>query len=201
MKKKAALLLAVLFSLIAGSCASSKKISGDEFFYDENVQLFKEEVLSNGIRVVIKNVPFEKNAELRVVFSGGAAACPKGKGGIDQLTFDLLSEFNPKIKERLARGMYFATADCRADYSAYGFSCASEDFFESLPIFASSLLSPEYSHDDYIKKESASASGALARSENPRYELLNAIQKRFTKALLIWKELFTSPQAASPNTT
>ena len=175
--KKAAVILAVVFSLAVFSCASAKKISGDDFFYDENVNLFKEGVLSNGIPVVIKNVPFEKNAELRAVFAGGASVCPKGKGGIDQLTFDLLSESNSKIKERLARGMYFATSDCRYDYSACGFSCAAEDFFDSLPIFASSLLSPEYSHDDYLKKESSAASGAISRSENPRHDLLDAVQK------------------------
>ena len=167
-----------LFCLTAFSCASAAKSFGDEIFSEENAPLFKEALLSNGIPVVIKNVPLEKNAELRVVFAGGAAASAKGKSGIDQLAFDLLGEANPKIKERLARGLYFASSACLADYSYCGFSSACEDFFESLPIFASSLLKPEWSHDDYLKKEAAAAAGAISRSENPRHSLLEAVKKK-----------------------
>lgn len=163
---------------LALSCASNKERPRDEFFYEENVPLFKEAVLSNGIPVVIKNIPFEKNIELRVLFAGGAAACPKGKSGLDQLTFDLIAQGNQDIKERLARGLYFALSACQNDFSWCGFSAAAPDFWESLDFFASALLSPQYSHDDYLKNEAAAASGALSRSENPRHELLEAVQKK-----------------------
>ena len=175
------------------SCASAKNDSVDDFFYDENIPQFKETELSNGIPVVVKNIPFEKNVELRVLFEGGAAACPKGKSGLDQLTFDLAGECNPKIKERLARGKYFAISDCQNDYSWYGFSAAAPDLWESLEIFASSLLSPEYSHDDYLKKETAAASGALSRSENPRHELLSAIQKSVYVGSPYWDGIYYKP--------
>lgn len=175
--KASAFVLAFFVCLFCFSCASNKERPKDEFFYEENFPLFKEAELSNGIRVVVKNIPFEKNVELRVLFAGGAAACPKGKSGLDQLTFDLLSEANPKAKERLARGQYFSLWACQNDFSWFGFSAAAPDFWESLEIFAASLLSPEYSHEEYIKKEAAAASGALSRSENPRHELLDAVKK------------------------
>lgn len=165
---------AILFSFLAFSCASNKKVPPGEFFYEENVFTFKEAALSNGIPVVIKNIPFEKNIQISLLFDGGASSCPNAKSGIDQFVFELIGESNPKIKELLARGLYFCVSECKADYSSYGFSSYADDFFENYEIFASSILKPEYSHDDYIKKESSEAAGALARSENPRFVLLNA---------------------------
>ena len=79
----AAALLIFVFSLFAVSCASAKKGFDNDFFYEDNISFFKDAELSNGIHVVIKNIPFEKNAELRAVFLGGASASAKGKGGID----------------------------------------------------------------------------------------------------------------------
>lgn len=169
---------AVAFSVFAFSCASGKELPRDQFFYEENVSFFKESALDNGIPVIIKDIPMEKNIDLRLVFAGGASSCPKGKSGLDQLTFDLISQGNPKIKQLLARGLYFDISSCKADYSSLGFSCAAEDFDECLEVFADSFLKPEYSHDDYIKLEGAAASGAMARSENPRFELLEAVKEK-----------------------
>lgn len=191
----AAALLIFVFSLFAVSCASAKKGFDNDFFYEDNISFFKDAELSNGIHVVIKNIPFEKNAELRAVFLGGASASAKGKGGIDLLTFELLSEGKDQIKERLARGLYYPVYDCFLDYSYYGFSCSAEDFFESLPIFASSIFQPEYSHDDYIKKESAAASGAISRSENPRHDLLRAVQKQIYQGSPYAEGIFYKPES------
>ena len=182
MIKKAALLIAILFSLCVFSCASNKNLPRDQFFYEENVSAFKELELSNGIPVIIKNIPMEKNIDLRALFFGGASVCPKGKSGLDQLTFDVLAESNPKIKELLARGLYFDISSCRADYSSTGFSSVAEDFDESLEVFAASLLTPEYNRDVYLKRESAAAAGAMARSENPRHELLDAVKQKIYAA-------------------
>ncbi len=169
----------LIFGTAFFSCASNKRPKPkDDFFYEENISQFKESALSNGIPVAIKNIPFEKNIELRLVFSGGASACPKGKSGMELLVFDLLGESNPDIKERLARGQYFSISACQNDFSYYGFSAAASDFFKSLQFFKDSILSPKYSHDDYLKKEAAAASASLSRSENPRFEILDEIQKK-----------------------
>ena len=162
------------------SCASSKGAArrDDSFFSDENIPLFKEAKLSNGIPLAFKNIPFEKNIEIRVLFLGGYSSCPKNKAGMDQLTFGLLSERNSGIKELSARGLYFPVYSCLADYSYYGFNCAAPDFFESLDAFAASLFSPEYAHKDYLQKEAAASAEALDRSESLGYELLENVKKR-----------------------
>lgn len=174
--------LAAALSIFVFSCASGKDLPRDQFFYEENVSFFKESALANGIPVIVKNIPTEKNIDLRLIFSGGASSCPKGKSGLDQLTFDVISQSNPKIKGLLARGLYFDISSCKADYSSLGFSSLAEDFDECLEVFASSLLAPEYSHDDYIRLESAAAAGAMARSENPRFELLDAVKNKIYAA-------------------
>ncbi|MBR5097271.1 MAG: hypothetical protein IK094_09230, partial [Treponema sp.] len=100
MLKKLAFFLAVLFSLLIFSCASSKgRSQEDSLFYEQNFPLFKQAELSNGIPVTFKNIPLEKNLELRIIFLGGASVCPRNKAGLDQLTFNLLLDSNPKIKE------------------------------------------------------------------------------------------------------
>lgn len=169
---------ALFLSVVTLSCATNKAVPRDEFFYQENIFFFKEATLSNGIPVVIKNIPFEKNIELRLVFAGGASSCPNAKSGIDQLSFDLLAEGNPTIKDLLARGLYFNVSECKADYSSCGFSCGDKNFFESLDVFTASILTPEYSHEDYLKKESEAAAAALAKSESPRYQLLEEAAKK-----------------------
>lgn len=178
MKKKFATLLLAFFSLLIFSCASGPKTERADLFYEENANLFKEAALSNGIPVIIKNIPYEKNIELRVLFWGGASSCPKGKSGLDVFTFDLIGESTQIIKERSARGRYFPLSACLADWSYCGFGSSAEDFFESLGFFSAALFSPQYSRDDYLKKEAAFATQAISRSENPRYELLDEIQKR-----------------------
>lgn len=179
MLKKLALLFAVLFSLLIFSCASSKgKSQEDSLFYEQNLPLFKEAELSNGIPVTLKNIPLEKNLELRIVFLGGASVCPKNKAGIDLLIFDLLSDCNAKIKELSSRGLYFPVYDCLMDCSYYGFNCASPEFFENLEVFSSSLFSPEYVHQDYLKKEAAVSAEALDQDENLRHALLENVKKQ-----------------------
>ena len=170
-----------LFSLCFAtlSCASSKgREQEDSLFYEQNLPLFKEAELSNGIPVAFKNIPMEKNLELRIVFLGGASVCPKNKAGIDLLTFDLLSSCNEKIKELSSRGLYFPVFDCLMDYSYYGFNCASPDFFENLEAFSSSIFSPEYVHQDYLKKEASASAEALDQSENLRHALLENVKKQ-----------------------
>lgn len=162
------------------SCASGtgRKERDDSHFAEENLPLFKEAELSNGIPVVIKNIPFEKNIEIRILFLGGASVCPRNKAGLDQLTFGLLSECNPGIKELSARGLYFPVWNCSSDYSYCGFNSAAPDFFSSLDAFASSLLSPDYSHQDYLKKEAAASAEAFDKSESLRYELLESVKRQ-----------------------
>lgn len=168
-----------LFVASLFSCASSKgKERDDSFFYEENLPLFKEEKLSNNIPVLLKNIPFEKNIEIRIVFLGGASVCPKNKAGIDQLTFDLLSDGEPSVKELSSRGLYFPVSACLLDYSYYGFNCAAQDFFGYLERFAASILSPKYSHQDYLKKEAAASASAFDKSESLRYGLLESVKKR-----------------------
>lgn len=177
--KKAAFSFAILFSLLIFSCASSKgRQQEDSLFYEQNLPLFKQEELSNGIPVTFKNIPFEKNLEIRIVFLGGASVCPKNKAGLDQLTFNLLLDCNSRIKELSERGLYFAASACLLDYSWCGFNCAAQDFSDGLDAFAASLLSPEYSHQDYLKKEAAASAQALDKSENPNYELLESVKKQ-----------------------
>ena len=179
MLKKLAFFLAVLFSLLIFSCASSKgRSQEDSLFYEQNFPLFKQAELSNGIPVTFKNIPLEKNLELRIIFLGGASVCPRNKAGLDQLTFNLLLDSNPKIKELASRGLYYSVSACLLDYSYCGFNCSAQDFFESLEAFAPSLLSPEYSHQDYLKKEAAASAEAFDQSENPRYELLESVKKQ-----------------------
>ncbi|MBO7122124.1 MAG: insulinase family protein [Treponema sp.] len=169
----------VLFLASLFSCASSKaKSQDDSLFYEQNLPLFKEAALSNGIPVTFKNIPLEKNLELRIIFLGGASVCPKNKAGLDQLTFDLILDCNPKIKELSSRGLYYSVSACLLDYSYCGFNCSAQDFFESLDAFAPSLLSPEYNHQDYLKKEAAASAEAFDKSENPRYELLESVKKQ-----------------------
>ena len=168
-----------LFVASLFSCASSKgKERDDSFFYEENLPLFKEEKLSNNIPVFLKNIPFEKNIEIRIVFLGGASVCPKNKAGIDQLTFDLLSDGEPSVKELSSRGLYFPVSACLSDCSYYGFNCAAQDFFGYLERFAASILSPKYSHQDYLKKEAAASASAFDKSESLRYGLLESVKKR-----------------------
>lgn len=177
--KKPAICLAILFSFLIFSCASSKGRTQDEsFFYEQNFPLFKEAELSNGIPVTFKNIPVEKNLELRIVFLGGASVCPKNKAGLDQLAFDLILDSNPKIKELSSRGLYYSVSACLLDYSYCGFNCSAQDFFESLELFAPSLLTPEYNHQDYLKREAAASAEAFDKSENPRYELLESVKKQ-----------------------
>ncbi|MBR5965857.1 MAG: insulinase family protein [Treponema sp.] len=177
--KKSAFAFAILFSLLFFSCASQKgREQEDSLFYEQNIPLFKEAELSNGIPVTLKNIPMEKNLELRVIFLGGASVCPKNKAGLDQLTFDLILDSNPKIKELASRGLHYSVSACLLDYSYCGFNCAAQDFFQSLEAFAPSLVSPEYSHQDYLKKEAAASAEAFEKSESPRYELLEIVKKQ-----------------------
>ena len=185
----------LLFAFFAMSCASNKERPIGEFFYDENVGLFREGTLSNGISVSLKHIPFEKNIELRVLFEGGAASCPKGKSGLDQLTLDLIGSSNSEIKDRLARGQYFSQSGCLSDFSYIGFSAAAKDFWDSLAIFSSSLIEERYSHDDYLQKETAAATAALSRSENPRHELLSAVQASLYSSSPYYDGIYYKPQS------
>lgn len=174
-----AFIVFVLFAAALFSCASNKRAAQDEsFFYEDNLPQFKEAQLSNGIPVVLKNIPFEKNLEIRILFMGGASVCPKNKSGLDQLTFDLLSDCNPSVKELSARGLYFPVSACLSDYSYYGFNSGAPDFFNSLDAFAASLLEPTYNHQDYLKKEAAASAEALDKSESARYQLLESLKKQ-----------------------
>lgn len=176
---KLSAVIIILFAAALSSCASNKRAAQDEsLFCEENLPRFKEAKLSNDIPVVFKNIPFEKNLEIRIIFLGGASVCPKNKAGLDQLTFDLLSDCNPSVKELSARGLYFPVAACFSDYSYYGFNSAAPDFLENLGAFASSLLKRQYNHQDYLKKEAAASAEALDKSESLKFELLEAVKKQ-----------------------
>lgn len=162
------------------SCASNRGRTSLNF-YEENAGLFVEFSLSNGIPVALKNIPSEKNIELRVLFEGGASACPRGKSGLDLLTFELLSQ-NPAVKALSSHGKYFCVNICSNDFSTYGFSAAASDFEEAFAAFAESLLQPNFSHEDYLDKESDAENAAFDRSENPRFALLDEIAENLLRS-------------------
>lgn len=170
----------IFASLNFFSCVSNRGREAADF-YGENIALFAEFSLSNGIPVVLKNIPSEKNIELRLLFEGGAAACPRGKSGIDLLTFEVISQ-GAAAKELSSHGKYFCVNICTNDFSAYGFSAAAADFDEAFSAFAKSILQPDFSHEDYLKKESAAENAALDRSENLRFALLDSIAENLLRS-------------------
>lgn len=173
--EKTAVAILIFISLNLFSCASNR---GRETanFYEENIASFAEFSLSNGIPVVLKNIPSEKNIELRLLFEGGASTCPRGKSGIDLLTFELLSQ-SAAVKELSSHGKYFCVNLCANDFSTYGFSSSAEYFDEAFEAFAQSILHPDFSHEDYLKKESSAENAALDRSENLHFALLDAVSE------------------------
>ena len=173
-------MISILLFLNFFSCASNRGRAALNF-YEENAALFLEFSLSNGIPVVLKNIPSEKNIELRVLFEGGASTSQRGKSGLDLFTFELLSQ-NPAVKELVSHGKYFCVNICSNDFSTYGFSSAAADFEEAFAAFAESLLQPNFSHEDYLKKKSAAESAAFDRSENPRFALLDSIAENLLRS-------------------
>ncbi|MDE5581934.1 MAG: hypothetical protein K2I95_11020 [Treponemataceae bacterium] len=170
----------IFLSLTFFSCASNRGRNAADF-YEENIALFAEFSLSNGIPVVLKNVPSEKNIEVRLLFEGGASTCPRGKSGLDFLTFEVLSQ-SPAVKELSSHGKYFSVALCANDFSTYGFSSAVADFDEAFAAFAKSILQPDFSHEDYLEKESEAENAALDRSENLHFALLDAIAENLLRS-------------------
>lgn len=170
----------VFLSLNFFSCVSNRGRDAADF-YEENIDSFAEFSLSNGIPVVLKNIPSEKNIELRLLFEGGASSCPRGKSGLDLLTFEVLSQ-SPAVKELSSHGKYFCVALCANDFSTYGFSCAAADFDEAFAAFAKSILEPDFSHEDYLGKESEAENAALDRSENLRFALLDAVAENLLRS-------------------
>lgn len=166
-------------SLSFFSCVSNRGRNAADF-YEENIAMFAEFSLSNGIPVILKNIPSEKNVELRLLFEGGASSCPRGKSGLDLLTFEVLSQ-SPAVKELSSHGKYFSVALCANDFSTYGFSSAAADFDEAFAAFAKSILQPDFSHEDYLSKESEAENAALDRSENLRFALLNEIAENLLR--------------------
>lgn len=161
--------------LVLSSCASNRRAREGTNFAAENLAQFKEASLSNGIPVVIKNIPSEKNIELRLLFTGGASAVPSQKSGIDCLAFELLSDSSAAVYEQESHGRYFPLFGCKADYSYYGFLSPAASFSANLEVFAASFLNAQYSHADYLREESEDAAEAFDRSENPRFVLLDAV--------------------------
>lgn len=178
--EKTGVAILIFISLNFFSCASNRGRETADF-YEENIASFAEFSLSNGMPVVLKDIPSEKNIELRLIFEGGASTCPRGKSGIDLLTFELLSQ-HPAVKELSSHGKYFCVNLCANDFSTYGFSCAAKDFDEAFAAFAQSVLQVDFSHDDYLKKESAAENAALDRSENARFALLDAIAENLLRS-------------------
>ncbi len=159
------------------SCASLKRPEVEnQSIYSENTVQFIETELDNGIPVIIKNIPSEKNIEVRLLFDGGASVCPTDKSGIYSLAFDLLAE-NPRVKKLSSYGKYFPVNGTGNDSAYYGMSAAASDFDEGLEAFAASFIEPEYSHSDYLLLESQSAGRALDRQESPKYLLLDAVSR------------------------
>lgn len=170
----------VFLSLNFFSCVSNRGRDAADF-YEENIDSFAEFSLSNGIPVVLKNISSEKNIELRLLFEGGASSCPRGKSGLDLLTFEVISQ-SPAVKELSSHGKYFCVALCANDFSTYGFSCAAADFDEAFAAFAKSILEPDFSHEDYLSKESEAENAALDRSENLRFALLDAVAENLLRS-------------------
>ena len=170
----------IFLSLTFFSCASNRERKPLNF-YDENIASLAEFSLSNGIPVILKNIPSEKNIELRLLFEGGASDCPRGKSGLDLLMFELLSQ-NPAIKELSSHGKYFCVNLCANDFSTYGFSAAASDFDEAFTAFANSILQAEFSHEDYLEKKSAAEIAAFDRSENLRFAILDSIAENLLRS-------------------
>lgn len=170
----------VLLFLNVFSCASNRE-RGTLNFYEENAASFAEFSLSNGIPVVLKNIPSEKNIELYLLFEGGASACPRGKSGLDLFTFELLSQ-NPAVKELSSHGRYFCVNACSNDFSTYGFSAAVADFEEAFAAFGTSILQAEFSHEEYVKKKATAESAAFDRSEDMRFALLDSVAENLLRS-------------------
>jgi zinc protease len=123
--------------------------------------------LSNGLRVILAESPKLPLVSLELVVKSGAAANPRGKAGLAELTANMLDE-GTKTRDALAIADEIATLGATLatgaswDASSVSVSGLSETFDQALAIWADVVLNPAFGQDD-LERVRQNLLGALTR--------------------------------------
>ena len=173
---------AVIFLL--SSCVSTRKIKNESVegtqFYSENTsELFKSE-LKNGIPVIVKNIPSEKNITFTVIFTGGSSVSDPALEGLEALALNVIASESSAHSSSEMEKIYisnnvFISKYVGNDFSRYAFTCPSENFFTALDVFQDTLVSTGFSLSTFVNVLSQEEDDSLADSEDARQLLMKKV--------------------------
>ncbi len=180
---KTVFLCAAVFFLFS-SCVSTGKaknesISGIQFYSENTSGLFKSE-LTNGIPVIVKSIPSEKNITFTVIFNGGVSVSDPAMEGLESLTLNVIaSESITRPASEMGKiytsNNVFISKYVENDFSLYGFTCPPENFFTALEVFQDTLISPGFSLSAFVNVLSQEEDDSMADSEDARQLLMKKI--------------------------
>ncbi len=132
----------------------------------------QERKLSNGLTVLVAEYHELPLVVFQLLMQGGAAYDPAGKGGVAELTADLLRQGTQRRSaEELAREIEFLggelSADASYDFSTVGAEFLAKDLDRGLDLFSDVVLHPAFRSDEFGRAQGMALAGIVAARDNP----------------------------------
>ncbi|MCX7024535.1 MAG: pitrilysin family protein [Spirochaetes bacterium] len=162
-----------LAASLAASCATTGGASGpNASFYDANAKTFTVKTLDNGVKLVVKKNELNRVLNLKLVISGGSAAIPAARAGIEAVGLAMLSHGSgtysyDDIQSMLYRKSAAIGSSGGYDYATYDLNCIDKYFPELFEVFIDGAMAPLFDEGEFENVLNDAMQGAEERFGDP----------------------------------
>ena len=184
------LLTPVLFCACKSSPAQGTKIKTDfitsldqEPFYIQTKHSFEEKKLSNGIPLIIKTSPSQKDCTVNLVIDAEALKDPERKAGIEQITLNLIKLGSASYSSHYISSLEYTDSayfNCAAhrDYLEFGFSAMPEGLENIIKVFGDVFKTPLMDTEEFSRLKEEALSEREKCLDDSRERLLESLYNR-----------------------
>jgi zinc protease len=167
---------------------------------DFQIPPVSERVLANGLTVLAAEYRALPLVEFVLLFPGGAAYDPPGKGGVAELTAALLRQGTAtRSAEELAREIESLggdlDADAGMDFASVSGEFLSKDLDQALDLLVDVTLHPAFRPDEFRRAQGLALAGIVAARESP-----SAVADRCYQAFLYGAHPYGHPSGGTEET-
>lgn len=179
----AAVLCMALFGA-AGAFAQRAPEPSDSAYVKENLASFSSFTLSNGIPVYVKRVSESRIANVSLVLRGGSLAAAPAQAGWENLAFRTMVRGSAEWPyESLAALLDEKSAsigsDTQFEYSVCSLNSIDTYFDELLPVWASLLMRPTFTQDDFDQVRSEAEMALQEKEQDPWARAAQIMNREF----------------------